>query len=240
MFLVQETEPDTFVIIPPDQLYVWVGEGDDAIQYARHHIVTNWSPEERESLGFYLVSPVAVDEFNNKTGDAFSRVEGVVTHTPTSEPKDLGQCKVIYKAKVDAKFYSVMNEGYQHNFGTELEPNYKVLQTRPGEDDTTNWLTLKDTCNDAIIASLGENIYPLGLRTKDNSTVVGLTYNQIAGVLRDMRTWGGYVLAHSWVLKNMIDAAADLTELQSAAALIPTGVVDVPNGLNGWPVHVEA
>ena len=194
---------------------------------------TSWTPEERIAYGVYEVGINPPDEYHRFTGD-FDEEEGIPVAVFEEIP--LEELKQQVKRQIDEKFYQIMDQGYQHNFGTEMEPDYGVLQTRRNSEDQTNWLTLKDTCNEAIAAGYGEAPCLIPIKTEDNRKWV-LSFNETAQVLRDMKTWGGYVLGMSWVLKDLLETVSDIAGLEMVKSLIDIGVTDIENGLYGWPIH---
>lgn len=140
--------------------------------------------------------------------------------------------------QINDKFYEVMESGYQHNFGTEEEPIYGVLQNRKGSDDATNWLSLKDTCNEYIAAGYGAAPCEMPIKTADN-VQHPLTYQETATVLNALKAWGGYNLKMSWELKTLIGTISTEEEYDATVALIEPGIIDELKNLNGWPVHKE-
>lgn len=101
---------------------------------------------------------------------------------------------------------------FTHNGGTE------ALQVR--DQDKANWLTLKDSCNEAIAAGQGAVQCPLPIRTLSNENL-RLTFAEVAEILRGMRTWVSGCMALRWARKDALEAAT--TRAQIMAVQIDTG-----------------
>ena len=93
---------------------------------------------------------------------------------------------------------------YAHDFG----PGYGVLHLQLRDnDDRTNWLTLRTTATDLILAGLGDNPV-LAIRTEENITV-SLNALQAAQVMGAMAAWGGAMLAAGWAHKDAVRVSDD-------------------------------
>lgn len=93
---------------------------------------------------------------------------------------------------------------YSHDFG----PGYGVLNLQLRDnDDRTNWLTLRTTATDLILAGMGESPV-LAIRTDENVTIP-MNALQVSQVMGAMAVYGGEVLAVSWALKDAIKASDD-------------------------------
>lgn len=235
MFYVQETSPDVFEEIPSTvNVITFAG-----LNYPRN-IWRFYSDQELKAIGIYRVTPVPVGVDQVKVQDTFFMVEGVVTHVPLTEPVDFSVKKARVKASIEDRYSQVMQAGYQHNFGTEEQPNWQILQTR-GVEDEKNWLVLKDACRDVIAMGGGDAPMPIPFRTASNELIVK-TCNEAVVVLSELRAWGSYVLTMTWALKDALAAVPenDDVALQAIKDLIEPGIEDETIGLYGWPQHQAA
>lgn len=96
----------------------------------------------------------------------------------------------------------------------------ETLQAR--ENDLSNWLGLKDSCNEAIAAGLGDDPCPLPIRCTSNASY-NLSFSETAAVMRDLRTWLSQALAVLWAKKDACRDATTQAEL------------DAINPATGWP-----
>lgn len=77
----------------------------------------------------------------------------------------------------------------------------ETLQCR-NELDRTNWLALKDICDEALAAELGDELIPApGIRTTAN-TFIRPTYAATWAIMRDLRAWVLAAQANWWRLKD--------------------------------------
>lgn len=113
-----------------------------------------------------------------------------------------------------ASCLAALKEAYETAFGggfpVNIEGNNETLQMRP--NDQVNWLIFKDTCNDAIMAGIGDTDCPQPLRCTSNAEYV-VTFNEGAQIMRDMKVWGGSLMRQLWLKKDEINSAADRESL---------------------------
>lgn len=235
MFYVRETAPDIFEEIPSSISVITFG----GINYTR----SQWrfySDQELLAIGIYRVPPTPIDQDQRKIADTFGMVNGVLTHFPITEPIEFEIKRARVKTSIETKYAQVMQAGYQHNFGTEEQPNWQILQIR-GVEDEKNWLVLKDACRDVIAMGGGDAPMPIPFRTASNELIVK-TCNEAVVVLSELRAWGSYVLTMTWALKDALAAVPenDDVALQAIKDLIESGIEDETIGLYGWPQHQAA
>lgn len=95
----------------------------------------------------------------------------------------------------------------------------RVLQTR-NIDDRTAWLTSQAAYSAAVVAGQGAVANAI-FRPEDNITTT-VSYAEGLNVLLAMAAWGASIYAHSWDLKDAIDAADH----------VAFEAIDIENG---WP-----
>jgi hypothetical protein len=72
--------------------------------------------------------------------------------------------------------------------------------------DRSNWLGLKDSCDDAVVAGLGDELLQEpGIRCTSNR-FVRPTYAECLTIMRELRAWYGAAQANLWRLKDAVDA----------------------------------
>lgn len=77
----------------------------------------------------------------------------------------------------------------------------ETLQCR-NELDRTNWLALKDICDEALVAELGDELIPApGIRCTSNE-FIRPTYAATWAMMRDLRAWVLAAQANWWRLKD--------------------------------------
>lgn len=102
---------------------------------------------------------------------------------------------------------------------TSADLGGRVLQTR-NIDDRTAWLTSQAAYSAAVVAGQGALANAI-FRPEDNITTT-VSYAEGLNVLLAMAAWGASIYAHSWDLKDAIDAA-DRVAFEA---------IDIENG---WP-----
>lgn len=127
----------------------------------------------------------------------------------------LSEAKAAKKAAAEAEYETRRAAGYP------VPDTDETLQLRT-ELDRTNWLALKDACNDAIMAGAGSEPCALPIRTTSNASLA-MTWAEAADLMRGLRAWGAAMMAQLWALKDAIEAAEDQTALDA---------IDVASG---WP-----
>jgi len=143
--------------------------------------------------------------------------DGLVTATPTFAPIPLADRKAALIVQAQALYDAKLAAGFPVTHGAISD----TLQLRDNRD-RTNWLGLKDSCNDAILAGLGEAPCPLPVRTTGNQSLP-LTFNETAQMMRDLRTWAAELQGVVWAKKDAIDAAADAEALAAVEATLEDG-----------------
>lgn len=125
--------------------------------------------------------------------------------------------KSAKRAEIVAAYDAVIAAGYPW-----VAPGgaSETLQVR--ENDLSNWLGLKDSCNEAIAAGKGADPCPLPIRCTSNASY-NLTFSETAAVMRDLRTWLSQALAVLWAKKDACRDATTQAEL------------DAINPATGWP-----
>lgn len=153
--------------------------------------------------------------------------EGEVRFTPEEEAEwdameaaqvpTLDDYKAAKRAEIVAAYNAVIAAGYPW-----VAPGgaSETLQVR--ENDLSNWLGLKDSCNEAIAAGKGADPCPLPIRCTSNASY-NLTFSETAAVMRDLRTWLSQALAVLWAKKDACRDATTQAEL------------DAINPATGWP-----
>lgn len=175
------------------------------------------SAEEREAKGLVLiVEPEEIPTGVRVLGTELVDIEGVPHRQYLVEAFGFDDARHAKAAAIAAAYAEVIAGGFPHTFSETAE----TLQVRP--NDLTNWLALKDSCNDAITAGQGADLCPLPIRVTSN-VEYALTFAQAADLMRDLRTWVAAVLAVFWAKKDLVAAAEDLSDL---AAIDPAA---------GWP-----
>jgi hypothetical protein len=172
------------------------------------------SDEELASFGVLPVTHTDIPAGQRETGE-LEVVEGQVYRV--YEPIPLDDLKAERQALANAKRQAVFDAGYDPGEGPLAG---HCLQLR-GPDDKANWILARDDARDAVEAGHGD-VPAVTVRTMDNVNVT-LTPNQFLSALAGLNAWGRAVMAHSWALKDQIDAASD------AAAVL---AVDIDTG---WP-----
>lgn len=174
---------------------------------------------EVERPGFNPMTHFLVEADPVKVAGVWTQVWNVTELSASDKAARLVSRKSDMRNRVDEKCADVMQSGYAHDF--EGSVGEHTFQTR--FEDETSWLALKDACNDAILAGMGDDQVALPPRTAANVNLTELTYNQVAAFLRGMRVKQSQRLGYSWALKDAISAAADHAALDA---------IDVESG---WP-----
>lgn len=172
---------------------------------------------EFEGLGAVPFTASA-DDPTPHTQDIFARaLNGDFGPIAAYEPptQTLDQVKAAKKAAAEAEYETRLAAGYP------VPDTDETLQLRT-ELDRTNWLALKDACNDAIMAGAGSEPCALPIRTTSNASLA-MTWAEAADLMRGLRAWGAAMMAQLWALKDAIEAAEDQTALDA---------IDVASG---WP-----
>lgn len=133
----------------------------------------------------------------------------------------LEEVKSSKRAAANSEFDSRIANGYPHTFMVEGEGVDETLQCR-NDTDRTNWLDLKDSCNDAIAFGIGSETCPIPIRCTSNRQY-NVSFSEAATIMRDLRTWMGALHASLWAKKDAIEAASTFEELDE---------IDVTEG---WP-----
>lgn len=137
------------------------------------------------------------------------------TFTRPNQP-DAPTAKDVKNAAVTAHREAVFAAGFTPTTGPLAG---HTLQVR-NEADRINWLTSATSYGAAIAAGAG-NVVGATFRTADNETVQ-VTYAQgYQVIVQQMAAWGRAIMARSWALKDLIDAAE--TDEELAAINIETG-----------------
>jgi hypothetical protein len=115
-----------------------------------------------------------------------------------------------------------LNEHFQLGFSPQEGPLFgHTLQCRDTED-RTNWLTSQTSYMAAV--QMGYGAAPgASFRTMNNETITISFADGLAVLTNGMAVWGKNLMAHSWALKDQIDAASSFEELDA---------IDIETG---WP-----
>lgn len=164
-----------------------------------------WEPDE----GFEAVP------CGDEVGPSWTH-DGEAFIAPPSPPEP--DPKALKSAAVTTKREAVFAAGFSPSTGPLAG---HTLQVR-NEADKINWLTSATSYSAAVAAGAGA-VSGATFRTMANDTVV-VTYAQgLTVIVQDMAAWGQAIMARSWALKDLIDAAADQAELDA---------IDIETG---WP-----
>jgi len=132
------------------------------------------------------------------------------------EAAELRQRKNELLAQVNAKRDSVLTQGYEYDFGAA---GVRTLDNR-NEQDAVNWLGLERIVEKMIAAGQGTAL--VQIRDAGNDTF-SAPAQAVSDALFAMAQWRSAVLAQSWQLKDLIEAAG--------ADDLPTIDID-----SGWPI----
>lgn len=167
--------------------------------------------EERAEEGFVEVveTPRPTGLAIKSADAAVEDVDGVPTRVWAVEERSLEEARAIRRAQAEAHYDGLLAVGFPVPALGEGE----TLQLR-NEHDRTNWLALKDSCNDAIAAGLGAELCPLPIRTTANVNHA-LTFADAAQLMRDLRAWGSAMMGALWAVKAQIDAAQTIEALEA-------------------------
>lgn len=119
---------------------------------------------------------------------------------PPSGP-GMAELRAAKASAVNAKRDAIIAGGYQHNFGGTA--GIRTLDQRSAED-AINWLGLKGVA-DAMIAG-GNGAEPIGIRDAGDETFSS-SATVVSSAMVAMGIWRSTVIAHSWVLKDVIAGA---------------------------------
>lgn len=117
--------------------------------------------------------------------------------------------KATKTAAVNALRDEILTGGYQHNFGGSA--GYRRLDNR-NPSDRDNWQDLMRRVERMIAADEGAEL--VGVRDAGNETFTA-SAETVRTALIAMEDWGMAVLAHSWGLKDAIEAAASQAQLNA-------------------------
>ena len=165
--------------------------------------------ETRSEYGMAPVVATDVPEGKISTGSTAELIEGVWTQVHMLEDAPLEDMKAAKKAAINAKLETVLTGGFTVPAGTMAG---KVLQTRNLED-RTNWLISQTSYSAAVAGGMGA-VEGAQFRTTDNSTFT-VTFAEGLNVLLAMAAWGAAAMNNSWILKDAVAAAEDLTALDA-------------------------
>jgi hypothetical protein len=164
-----------------------------------------WSLAALEAKSVYkIVEGDDAPPYFEITDSVLEFENGAVSRVKTFAYVALASHKAALSRAVDIVWAEKTYAGFAYDFGGEI--GERTLQTR--QEDQSRWLALKDACNDALLAGMGDQTSPIQLRPADNVNI-SLTFNQIAAALRAMRSQQAGLLAYSWGLKDAITAAPD-------------------------------
>lgn len=119
-----------------------------------------------------------------------------------------------YKVQMKQAVMSLLQEKFQEGFSPSTGPLAgHTLQCRDTED-RTNWLTSQTSYMAAI--QMGYGAVPgASFRTMGNETVT-VTFQEGLEVLTSgMAVWGKNLMGHSWTLKDAIEEATSIEELNA-------------------------
>lgn len=169
-----------------------------------------WDAEERALRGVvaFADSPAPTGLSIKSATPTLIDVDGAPTRTWIIEERPLADAKVVRRAQAQAEYDARLAVG----FPVPGAPG-ETLQLR-NESDRSNWLTLKDACNDAILAGLGAEPCALPIRTTANNALP-MSWEDAATLLRALRAWGAAMLQALWTLKDVIDAAETIEALEA-------------------------
>lgn len=111
--------------------------------------------------------------------------------------------KLASHRAVNAKRDTMIMAGFTYDFGATA--GTRTLDQR-NEADAVNWLGLSAMADKMIAAGSGSAM--LSLRDASNSTLEA-SANTIAAAMVAMAQWRSAIMAHSWTIKDQIEAAAD-------------------------------
>lgn len=134
---------------------------------------------------------------------------------PAPEPApapSLEELKEIKRAACEAGLSAALAPGFPHVFVVEGVEYPETLQVRREKGDLTNWLGLKDACNDASRDGISDQVCPQAIRCTSNRAYY-LTYDEIVPILAELRTFVAGKMAVMWTKKDAVDAAASEGDL---------------------------
>lgn len=147
--------------------------------------------------------------------------------------------RALFLKAAQARYELHLAGGFPCDFvGPEGDAVAETLQMR-NDTDRTNWLSLKDACNEVILAGFGAHPIQLPLRATSNRDYTP-SYADTAEVLRRLRSWGAISLANLWRLKGLIQAAPTRKDLfaidlevgwpgSDGSPPVPPGVTPAPD-----------
>ncbi len=169
----------------------------------------NLDDETRSEYGMAPVVATDVPEGKVSTGSTAELIEGVWTQVHVLEDRPLEDMMAAKKAAINVKLDAVLTGGFTVPSGTMAG---KVLQTRNLED-RTNWLISQTSYSAAVAGGMGA-VEGAQFRTADNSTFT-VSFSEGLSVLLAMVAWGAAAMNNSWILKDAVAAAEDLTALDA-------------------------
>lgn len=119
--------------------------------------------------------------------------------------------------EINAEYERRLNVGFPVTLGG-VDETMQVAR----DVDWRNWLVFLGICDEAVSAGVGDQPAGLPIRTTSNRNYV-VTYEEGAGIVRNLRTWGAQAQANWWALKDAARAA------KTAQAL---NAIDITEG---WP-----
>lgn len=124
------------------------------------------------------------------------------------DARTLQDFKDVKLKEISEKLNSVLNTGYLVNSGSM---SGKYLQTR--EEDKANWLVSQNMYKQAVNAGYGsvENAF---FRTSDNMTFT-ISFQEGLDTLNAMAEWGSAVMRNSWTLKDLVNVATTIIEVEA-------------------------
>lgn len=150
-----------------------------------------------------IVADTAISYQSLLIMDEAGRAEWGIVSLAAPAPT-LDQLKSAKNAAVTVRRETVFAAGFTPTAGPLAG---HTLQVR-NEADRINWLTSSVSYSAAV--SAGHGAMPgATFRTMANETVVTTFAEAASIIIRDMAGWGQEIMARSWALKDLIDAAED-------------------------------